>query len=128
MRRPPRRRDRILDGLGTGGAVVCASDLLALGVMRSARNHGLEPGADLGVVGFDDTDVAEALQLTSVRQPLQRARRGGLDPAQRPRPRSRPAPWACSTDPPSHHPLDHHPCTADQRHQRTDHTQLEGTP
>ena len=37
--------DRILDRLGSGGAVVCASDLLALGVMRAARNRGLEPGA-----------------------------------------------------------------------------------
>lgn len=64
---------RLIDRLGEGGAVVCASDLLALGVMRAARNRGLRPGADIGVIGFDDTDVAEALQLTSIRQPLREA-------------------------------------------------------
>lgn len=64
---------RLIDRLGEHGAVVCASDLLALGVMRAVRNSGLQPGADIGIVGFDDTDVAEALQLTSVRQPLREA-------------------------------------------------------
>lgn len=54
-------------------AVVCASDLLALGVLRAARNRGLQPGTDLGIVGFDDSDVAEALGLTSLRQPLREA-------------------------------------------------------
>jgi DNA-binding LacI/PurR family transcriptional regulator len=70
---------RLIDRLGDGGAVVCASDLLALGVMRAARNRGLRPGADIGVVGFDDTDVADALQLTSIRQPLREAARAAWE-------------------------------------------------
>ena len=65
--------ERLLDRLPSGGAILCASDLLALGALRAVRNHGLEPGRDVGVVGFDDSDVAEALQLTSLRQPLQDA-------------------------------------------------------
>jgi LacI family transcriptional regulator len=65
--------ERLLDRLPSGGAILCASDLLALGALRAVRNHGLEPGRDIGVVGFDDSDVAEALQLTSLRQPLQDA-------------------------------------------------------
>ena len=62
--------ERLVARLDVGSAVVCVTDLIALGVMRAARNAGLEPGRDLGVVGFDDSDVAEALQLTSVHQPL----------------------------------------------------------
>jgi LacI family transcriptional regulator len=65
--------ERLLRHLGPGGAILCASDLLALGALRAVRNHGLEPGRDIGVIGFDDSDVAEALQLTSLRQPLQDA-------------------------------------------------------
>ncbi|NYG08696.1 LacI family transcriptional regulator [Phycicoccus badiiscoriae] len=65
--------ERLLEHLAPGGAILCASDLLALGALRAVRNHGLEPGEDIGVVGFDDSDVAEALQLTSLRQPLQEA-------------------------------------------------------
>ncbi|SDO87592.1 DNA-binding transcriptional regulator, LacI/PurR family [Pedococcus dokdonensis] len=65
--------DRLLEGLGRDGAILCASDLLALGVLRAARNRDLQPGRDLGVVGFDDSDLAEVVQLTSVRQPLQEA-------------------------------------------------------
>jgi LacI family transcriptional regulator len=65
--------DRLLDRLGPDGAILCASDVLALGALRAVRARGLEPGRDVGVVGFDDSDVAEALQLTSLRQPLQQA-------------------------------------------------------
>jgi LacI family transcriptional regulator len=67
---------RLLDRLartGARGAILCASDLLALGAQRAVRNRGLEPGLDIGIVGFDDSDVAEALQLTSLRQPLREA-------------------------------------------------------
>jgi DNA-binding LacI/PurR family transcriptional regulator len=69
---------RLLDRLartGHRGAILCASDLLALGAQRAVRNRGLEPGLDVGIVGFDDSDVAEALQLTSLRQPLREAAR-----------------------------------------------------
>ena len=65
--------DRLLARLGPDSAILCSSDLLALGALRAVRNRGLEPGRDIGVVGFDDSDVAEALQLTSLRQPLQQA-------------------------------------------------------
>ena len=60
----------VLDRLGTGGAVVCASDTLALGVWTALRERGLRPGADVGVVGFDDSAIADAFDLTSLRQPL----------------------------------------------------------
>lgn len=47
-------------------AVVCASDSLAIGALSAARTRS----APLAVVGFDDTPVAAALDLTSVAQPL----------------------------------------------------------
>lgn len=53
-------------------AVVCASDLLAVGVIRALRSLGLRAGRDVRVVGFDDAPIAAHLDppLTTVRQPL----------------------------------------------------------
>ncbi len=55
-------------------AVVCVSDLLALGVVAGLRDHRLAPGADVAVTGFDDIPAASlsAPALTSLRQPLDR--------------------------------------------------------
>ena len=60
----------LIDALGRGGALVCASDGLALGAWRVLAERGLTPGADLGLVCFDDTDIAQALDLSSLHQPL----------------------------------------------------------
>ncbi|MEW1953912.1 substrate-binding domain-containing protein [Terrabacter sp. NPDC080008] len=62
----------LLDAVGPGGALVCASDTLALGAWRVLVARGLEPGRDVGLVGFDDTDIAQALDLSSLHQPLDR--------------------------------------------------------
>lgn len=56
--------------LGAGGALVCASDTLALGAYTVLHDERLAIGADFGLVGFDDTDFARALNITSVQQPL----------------------------------------------------------
>lgn len=60
----------LLEALGVGGAIVCASDVLAVGVWRRLVEAGLQLGRDVGLVGFDDTESAAALGLTTVRQPL----------------------------------------------------------
>lgn len=60
----------LIDALGRGGALVCASDALALGAWKVLTERGMRCGADFGLVGFDDTDIANALDLTSLRQPL----------------------------------------------------------
>ncbi len=54
-------------------AFVCASDTLAMGVLHTLRDRGLRAGADVAVVGFDDSQVAQVVPpgLTSVRQPLE---------------------------------------------------------
>ena len=52
-------------------AFVCASDTLAVGVLYALSERGLRPGRDVAVVGFDDSQVAQVMGLTSVRQPLE---------------------------------------------------------
>ncbi|MTV25939.1 LacI family DNA-binding transcriptional regulator [Nitriliruptoraceae bacterium ZYF776] len=62
--------DRLL-GVGAT-AVACASDLVALGVVRAARDRGAEVPRDVSVVGFDDAGPNAYVDpaLTSVRQPF----------------------------------------------------------
>lgn len=54
-------------------AVLAANDLLALGVLRSLRKHGLHCPDDLSVVGFNDMPFAEDFYpaLTTVHVPQQ---------------------------------------------------------
>ncbi|TCM47167.1 LacI family DNA-binding transcriptional regulator [Kribbella sp. VKM Ac-2568] len=54
-------------------AVIAGNDSIAIGVIEAARQRGLAVPADLSVVGFDDTYLAESSTppLTTVRQPLQ---------------------------------------------------------
>lgn len=54
-------------------AVVCASDSLALGAFTAWRQAGVDVSGPPTIVGFDDTPVAAALGLSSVRQPIERA-------------------------------------------------------
>ncbi|MFE1960959.1 LacI family DNA-binding transcriptional regulator [Streptomyces sp. NPDC059479] len=58
-------------GLGCTG-IVCGSDLMALGVVRAARERGLDVPGDLSVVGYDDSRLIAFTDppLTTVRQPV----------------------------------------------------------
>ncbi len=51
-------------------AVFAASDTQAFGVLRAARERGVRVPEDLSVIGFDDVEMAEYLNLTTVHQPL----------------------------------------------------------
>lgn len=53
-------------------AVVCASDLMALGAIRAARQRGLEVPSDVSVTGFDDSLLVAFTDppLTTIRQPV----------------------------------------------------------
>ena len=53
-------------------AVVCASDMMALGAIRAARQRGLEVPRDVSVVGFDDSPLIAFTDppLTTVRKPV----------------------------------------------------------
>jgi DNA-binding LacI/PurR family transcriptional regulator len=61
----------LLDRGATG--FVCASDTLAVGVLHELHARGRHAGPDVGVVGFDDSQVAQLVPggLSSVRQPLE---------------------------------------------------------
>ncbi len=52
-------------------AVMCANDLIAIGVLESARDAGLDVPSDVAVVGFDDIDTAKLVmpRLTTVINP-----------------------------------------------------------
>ncbi len=52
-------------------ALVCASDLQALGVLEAARASGRSVPDDLSIIGFDDIEMASLVGLTTVRQPLE---------------------------------------------------------
>lgn len=53
--------------------IVCASDPLALGVIRAVRRAGLRVPEDVSVVGYDDSALMGCVEppLTTVRQPIE---------------------------------------------------------
>ncbi|KUF15313.1 LacI family DNA-binding transcriptional regulator [Streptomyces silvensis] len=53
-------------------AVVCASDMMALGAIRAARERGLQVPDDVSVVGFDDSVLIAFTDppLTTIRKPV----------------------------------------------------------
>lgn len=60
-------------------AVVCASDEMAFGVVAEARSCGAAIPTDLSVVGFDGHDLADALGLTTIAQPVEQAGATAVD-------------------------------------------------
>ncbi len=61
---------RLLDLDEPPTAVVCASDLMALGAIRAVAERGLSVPRDVSIVGFDDIQLAGHVQppLTTLRQ------------------------------------------------------------
>lgn len=73
-------------------ALVCTSDILAIGALAEAKRRGLRVPEDLSITGFDGVAEAEQLGLTTVRQPmLEKGRAAGrllMDTAEPGRPRT----------------------------------------
>lgn len=67
------KADQLMDWPNRPTAIFACNDLLAVGVMESAREWGLKIPDDLSVVGFDNTILATSVDppLTSVAQPIQ---------------------------------------------------------
>jgi len=63
--------DRLVDAGCT--AVICGSDLMALGAIRAVRSRGLDVPRDVSVVGYDDSPLIAFTDppLTTVRQSVQ---------------------------------------------------------
>jgi LacI family transcriptional regulator len=51
-------------------AIICATDIIAIGVRAYLERVGLKMGKDIAVTSYDDTPVAVALGLTSVHQDI----------------------------------------------------------
>jgi len=51
-------------------AVFTLSDEMAIGAIKTIRDAGLQVPEDISVIGFDDHDLAEHVDLTTVRQPV----------------------------------------------------------
>jgi DNA-binding LacI/PurR family transcriptional regulator len=72
-------------------ALICTSDILALGALRHATDRGLSVPDQLTITGFDGVPEAERAGLTTVRQPvLEKGRVAGellLERGERNRPR-----------------------------------------
>ena len=51
-------------------AIFAASDFQALSVLKVAREMGIKVPDDLAVIGFDDIDLAEHVDMTTIRQHL----------------------------------------------------------
>lgn len=60
--------------MNTGGAgisaVFIASDVQAIGALEAARELGVRVPGDLAIVSFDDIELAQHAQLTTMRQPM----------------------------------------------------------
>ena len=59
---------RLLAGAGRPRGIVCANDLMAIGVLEAAAEAGLSVPGDVAVTGFDDIDAASLVRprLTTV--------------------------------------------------------------
>jgi LacI family transcriptional regulator len=51
-------------------AVVIASDVQAIGALEATRSAGIRVPEDLALVGFDDIELAQYAELTTMRQPM----------------------------------------------------------
>jgi DNA-binding LacI/PurR family transcriptional regulator len=78
---------QLLDAHPHVTALVCTSDILALGALKEASRRRLQVPADLTITGFDGVPEGERADLTTVRQPVrEKGRCAGkllLDPGRR---------------------------------------------
>lgn len=52
-------------------AIFCESDEMAIGAMHAIKRHGLKVPDDISIVGFDNHEMAEYFDLTTIEQPVQ---------------------------------------------------------
>lgn len=60
-------------------AIFAHSDTQAFGVMQAASDLGMQIPRDLSVVGYDDIEMAEYANLTTIHQPLFESGRRGIE-------------------------------------------------
>ena len=70
---------QLLQSASPPTALVCVSDVIALGAWSELGARGLDPGSRMAVVGFDDSAAAALAGLSSVAQPLTEVATACLD-------------------------------------------------
>ncbi|MHA6530562.1 LacI family DNA-binding transcriptional regulator [Paenibacillus sp. BAC0078] len=63
-------RRLLLDGRERPDAVLCANDLVAAGLLNEARRQQVRVPEELAIVGFDNTELAHTLGITSIENPI----------------------------------------------------------
>ena len=73
----PYSREHVVDQAGTlldlpkrPEAIFAASDLQAIGVLKAARQRQLRVPEDVAVIGFDDLEISDFMELTTIDQEL----------------------------------------------------------
>jgi hypothetical protein len=51
-------------------ALFCQSDEMAFGALRALQRAGIRVPEEISVVGFDDHELADAFELTTIKQPI----------------------------------------------------------
>lgn len=69
----------LLDSPNPPTAIFAATDLQALGVLKAARQMNIKIPDQLAIIGFDDLDMAEYEDLTTVRQHLDESGRIAIE-------------------------------------------------
>lgn len=59
-------------GEGLPDAILCANDYVAAGMLTEARRQGVSVPDDIAIVGFDNTDIAHTLRITTIDNPIKR--------------------------------------------------------
>ena len=62
--------DELLSRPNRPTAVFCESDEMAYGAMKSMKRHGLKCPEDISLIGFDNHEMAEFINLTTIAQPV----------------------------------------------------------
>lgn len=62
-------------------AYFCGDDVLSIGALSALKDHGLEPGRDIGIIGLNDMKMArwESIDLTTIHQPIERIITASVD-------------------------------------------------
>jgi DNA-binding LacI/PurR family transcriptional regulator len=69
----------LLDRSQPPSAIFAASDSLALGVLRAARERNLRVPVELAILGFDDLDFSEFVGLSTISQALEMSGRQAVE-------------------------------------------------
>lgn len=65
-----RAMNELLASANLPTALFCHSDEMALGALRSLKRNGLSAPKDISIIGFDNYEMAEYMDLTTIEQPV----------------------------------------------------------